>query len=115
MILLSKPSFAPGTAVIYITVGALLNVWTAIYYFAFAGTFHPDTVHTTMFWLMGFFATGVILMVIGFALGPISRSAEQAAPAAIVDPAPAVQPVIVPAATPQAAVTAPAYVEPVRR
>ena len=78
MAILTKPSFAPSTAIIYITVGALMDVWTAVYYFAFINDAPPDSRHLTMFWLAGFFFTGVILIVIGFALGPIGRAARQA-------------------------------------
>jgi hypothetical protein len=78
MSILTKPSFAPSTAIIYITAGALLDAWTAVYYFSFTHDGTPETKQMTMFWLAGFFLTGLILMVIGFALGPIGRAARQA-------------------------------------
>jgi hypothetical protein len=78
MPILTKPSFAPSTAIIYVTVGALLDVWTAVYYFTFVGETSPADRSMTMFWLSGFFLTGVMLMVIGLVMGPIGRSARQA-------------------------------------
>ncbi len=78
MPLLSKLSFAPSTSVIYITVGALLDAWTAVYYFTYRGTGTPDQQKTASFWLAGFFLTGLIFMIIGFTLGPIGRAARQA-------------------------------------
>ena len=108
MAILSKPSFAPGAAIIYITVGALMDAWTAVYYFAFVGDHDIASSQLSFFWLTGFFLTGLILIIIGFALGPIGRSARQAEmPPAEVTPQVATAemnaakaPVIVPAATP---------------
>ena len=78
MSILSKPSFAPSTALIYITVGALMGTWTAVYFFSFMRDGTADSSHVATFWLAGFFLTGMILMVIGFTLGPIGRAARQA-------------------------------------
>ena len=78
MAILTKPSFAPSTAIIYITIGALLDVWTAVYYFTFMNDGSPESRQTATFWLGGFFLTGIIFMVIGFALGPIGRAPRQA-------------------------------------
>ena len=36
MPLLSKPAFGPRTAIIYITIGSLIDVWTAVWYFTYA-------------------------------------------------------------------------------
>lgn len=78
MAILTKPSFAPSTAIIYITAGALLDVWTAVYYFVFMHDGDFETRKIVTFWLAGFFLTGLTLMVIGFGLGRIGRAARQA-------------------------------------
>lgn|SRR5262245_39987115 len=78
MPLLSKPSFAPRTALIYITVGAMLGVWTVVWYFWFARNQEGFISRDTWFWLSGFFFSGVVLMLIGFYLGRIGRAARKA-------------------------------------
>lgn len=78
MAILTKPSFASSTAIVYITAGALLDVWTTVYYFTFMQDGDSETRRTVLFWLAGFFLTGLTLMVIGFALGRIGRAARQA-------------------------------------
>ena len=78
MPLLSKPSFAPRTALIYITVGALLGVWTVVWYFWFARDPQGYISRDTWFWLTGLFFSGVVLMLIGFYLGRIGRAARKA-------------------------------------
>lgn len=75
MPLLSKPAFGPRTAIIYITVGSLIDVWTVVYYFSFA---RDEISRTTWFWLIGLFLTGLTLIVIGVMLGEIGRSARKA-------------------------------------
>ena len=78
MPLLSKPSFAPRTALIYITVGALLDVWTLVWYFWFARDQQGYISRDTWFWLSGLFFSGLVLMLIGFYLGRIGRAARKA-------------------------------------
>lgn len=78
MPLLSQPAFGPRTAIIYITVGALLDVWTAVWYFAFARDQQGQISRDTWFWLAGLFLSGMTLIVIGLLLGTIGRSARKA-------------------------------------
>lgn len=78
MALLSKPSFGPRTAIIYITVGALIDVWTAVWYLAFARPGQGTITSNTQFWLWGFFLTGLTLILVGLFLGQIGRSARRA-------------------------------------
>jgi hypothetical protein len=78
MPLLSNPAFGPRTALVYITVGALLDIWTIVYYVWFAGDDQGNVSRTTWFWLSGLFLTGLILMLIGFYLGRIGRAARKA-------------------------------------
>lgn len=78
MAMLSKPSFGPRTAIIYITAGALIDVWTAVWYFAFARPDQGAMTRNTQFWLWGFFLTGLTLILVGLFLGHIGRAARRA-------------------------------------
>jgi hypothetical protein len=78
MPMLSNPAFGPRTAIAYITVGALLDVWTAVWYFTFARDQEGNISQNTWFWLCGLFLTGLVLIVIGLLLGNIGRSARKA-------------------------------------
>jgi hypothetical protein len=71
-----KQATSAKMAIIYITVGALMDVWTVIYFIYLRR--HNETDDTTFLWVEGFFATGVVLMLIGFGLGWIGRFAKQA-------------------------------------
>jgi len=63
-------------AVIYITVGALLVVWTGIWSLYLMR--HGPVRDSTWYWDLGFFLTGLTLVGIGFGLGRIGRTARQA-------------------------------------
>jgi hypothetical protein len=76
MIMLSKPSSAARTALIYITAGALIDVWTGIWLWWMSQ--HPPANESTYFWAYGFLLTGATLLVIGFGLGRIGRAARHA-------------------------------------
>jgi hypothetical protein len=78
MPLLSQPSFGPRTALIYITVGALLDVWTVVWYLWFARDQQGYISSNTWFWLTGLFLSGLVLLLIGFYLGRIGRAARKA-------------------------------------
>ncbi|MFL5244234.1 MAG: hypothetical protein ACJ8FY_19185 [Gemmataceae bacterium] len=76
MAILSKPSASAHMAVIYITVGALTDVWSAIWY-AYLSNYPPGS-NATWYWCYGFLLTGLVLVVIGLAIGRIGRSARNA-------------------------------------
>jgi hypothetical protein len=78
MPLLSQPAFGPRTAIIYITIGSLIDVWTAVWYFTFARDDTGNISRNTWFWLVGLFLSGITLIVIGILLGEIGRSARKA-------------------------------------
>ena len=78
MPLLSKPAFGPRTAIIYITIGSLIDVWTAVWYFDLCPQRPRHHQRDTWFWLAGLFLTGLTLIVIGILLGEIGRSARKA-------------------------------------
>jgi hypothetical protein len=77
MPILSKPSGAARTAVIYVTVGALIDVWTVIYW-VYLGRHPEGHAEGAYYWVYGFFFTGLVLLVIGLALGRIGRAARHA-------------------------------------
>jgi hypothetical protein len=77
MPILTKPSFGPRTSIIYITAGALMDVWVAVWYFAFARGEGENLSRTTQFWLLGLFLTGLTLIIIGALLGTIGRAARK--------------------------------------
>jgi len=77
MPILSRPGFGPRTAIIYITAGSLIDVWTAVWYFAFARADTTTLSANTKFWLWGFFLTGLTLIVVGVLLGHIGRAARR--------------------------------------
>jgi hypothetical protein len=74
MPILTRPSFGPQVALAYVTGGALICVWTLVWYF----TRDYDLSRSQWFWLTGFFLTGLTLVVLGLALGPLGRAARRA-------------------------------------
>jgi hypothetical protein len=67
-------------SILYITVGAIIDVWTATYYFFVlrpASAEHADR-SQDWFWVAGFFFTGLALLIIGIFLGQIGRAAGKA-------------------------------------
>ena len=90
MPMLNKLSGAFPTALIYITVGTLIDIWTIV-----SLVFNAPQ---TYFWVVGFLMTGLALLVIGLLLGQFGRTdrtAELAVPeqVAAAVPVPLVVPV----------------------
>jgi hypothetical protein len=77
MSMLSSPAFGPRVALIYVTTGSLIDVWTAVWYF-FQVRGNPETSNNTYFWLTGLFLTGLTLIFLGLVLGPLGQRARQA-------------------------------------
>ena len=83
MSILTHPAFGPRASLIYITVGVLMDVWTAVWYFAFArGHIAADgssvvMTNTTWFWVVGLFLTGLTFVIIGLLLGHIGQAARR--------------------------------------
>ena len=71
-----KQATSATMSIVYITVGALMDVWTVIYYIYLLR--QPDVDDNTFLWVYGFFFSGIVLMSIGFGLGWIGRAAKQA-------------------------------------
>lgn len=75
MPILSKPANAAYLAITYITVGALFDVWTFVWYLYLRHSGYDGP----LYYVCGGFAlTGLILLLIGFSLGQIGRSARNA-------------------------------------
>jgi hypothetical protein len=73
MAILTTPSTAFSTSLIYITVGALIDIWTIV-----SLVFYPPSSEWGHFLVVGFLVTGVALLIIGLLLGPIGRAARHA-------------------------------------
>lgn len=127
MPILSKPSPAARMAVIYVTLGALTDVWSGIWYWYLQN--HPPAPEKEWlyYWCWGFILTGIVFLFIGATLGQIGRAArhaelppEEATPAAtqaelnassrapIVAPVNAALPVATPVGAPSAMPARPA-------
>lgn len=74
MWLFNQSLTAARTALIYVTVGALTVIWTAIWYVYLSN--NPPETHAVYYWCTGLLATGLTLVLIGFGLGRIARSAQ---------------------------------------
>jgi hypothetical protein len=104
---MSQPSQAARTSLAYITIGSLVMVWTAIWYWYLRA--NPEGVLLRTWYICtGLFISGVVLLVIGLAVGQIGRSArhaelpppEVAQQEAKIDQTAAARPVVVPPAAP---------------
>jgi RsiW-degrading membrane proteinase PrsW (M82 family) len=76
MPMLSKPSPAARLSVMYITIGALIDVWSGIWFWYMSN--HPPENEAMHYWCWGFLFTGATLLAIGLALGKIGRAAQHA-------------------------------------
>ncbi len=74
MPILTQPAFGPKAALAYITVGALINVWSGVWYM----TRDAALTGSQQFWIVGLMLTGLTLVVIGLLLGHIGRAARRA-------------------------------------
>jgi hypothetical protein len=74
--ILSKPSSAAPASIVYITLGSLLTVWSVIWYVYLRN--NPPSHQVIHYLCYGFLGTGLVLLGIGFALGPLARMARHA-------------------------------------
>jgi len=74
--LLSKPSTAAPATLFYITFGAIMTVWSGIWFLYLRN--NPPAHQSISYICTGFLITGIVLLVIGFVLGPLSRWARTA-------------------------------------
>ena len=70
-----KQARSATTALIYLTLGTLIDVWTVIYYVYLWRHGGSDTAYLICH---GCFFSGIVLLCIGLALGRIGRYAKQA-------------------------------------
>jgi hypothetical protein len=76
MPVMSKPSPAARISLIYITLGALMLVWSGIW---FVYLKNSESVRAfTWYFCAGFMLTGLTFLIIGMALGRIGRAARHA-------------------------------------
>src|SRR3954452_19123997 len=74
--LMSKPSGAAPATLVYITLGAIMTVWSGIWFMYLNN--NPPSFQAIKYICYGFLITGIVLLVIGIILGPISRWARHA-------------------------------------
>lgn len=70
----SKQSSAAPAALVYITLGALLSVWSGIWFLYQSQSQNPSG--GSRYVCLGLLLTGIALLVIGFGIGQISRKAQ---------------------------------------
>ena len=79
MPILSHPAFGPRAALIYITSGAILDIFVACFWFFLVDKSKPlEENNVVYFWLTSLFLVGLTLLVIGLILGRIGQSARRA-------------------------------------
>jgi hypothetical protein len=74
MPILTQPAFGPKVALIYVTAGMLIDVWTLVWYF----TRDYELSRTQQFWVIGLVLTGLTFILLGLVLGPLGRQARRA-------------------------------------
>ena len=67
---------AARTALVYITVGALVIIWTGVWYVYLYN--NPPETNSVYYWCTGFLMTGLAMVFIGLGLDRIGRSARHA-------------------------------------
>ena len=76
MWLFNKASSAARISLTYITIGAMSVIWSGVWYVYLYN--NPPEAHGVFYWCAGFLVTGLMLILIGFGLGHIGRSAQSA-------------------------------------
>lgn len=76
MWLLQRTSSAARTALVYITIGALIVIWTGVWWLYLRN--NPPETTGVYYWCGGFMVTGLTLIAIGLGIGQIGRSARHA-------------------------------------
>lgn len=70
-----KQASSATTSIIYLTIGGLVDVWSGV---AYVYCLQHNASDETMLWVYGAFFSGVVLILIGLAVGRIGRSAMPA-------------------------------------
>ena len=71
----TKQATSATTSLIYITLGALIDVWSVVYAIYLRGHGGTDIAYL---YVGGFFFTGIVLLLIGLAVGRIGNAARPA-------------------------------------
>ena len=71
----SKQASSATTSLIYLTLGGLIDVWSIVYFFYLRSHNGSDT---AFLYVYGFIFTGIVLFLIGLAVGQIGHSARSA-------------------------------------
>jgi hypothetical protein len=71
-----QPSSAARISLVYITLGALSVIWTGVWFVYLLN--NPPDGNSVYYWCGGFLVTGLTLLLIGFMVGQIGRSARPA-------------------------------------
>ncbi|MEK6261653.1 MAG: hypothetical protein AABP62_23890 [Planctomycetota bacterium] len=71
----SKQASSATTSLIYLTLGGLIDVWAIVYYFYLRNNGGTETAYLYAY---GFIFTGIVLFLIGLAVGRIGYSARSA-------------------------------------
>lgn len=74
MWLFNQASSAAHISLTYITIGAMSVTWTGVWYVYLYN--NPPATHGVFYWCAGLLVTGLVLILIGFGLGHIGRSAQ---------------------------------------
>jgi len=84
--ILSKPSSAAPTSLFYVTLGALMTVWSAIWFFYLSR--NPPSHQFIHYICTGCLISGLVLLAIGVFIGPMGRFARKAElpPPEVTDP-----------------------------
>ncbi len=77
--LLRSPSRSAGTAVMYVTIGVLMMIWTGVWYYARHEHWAENSDATAEKYIcIGLFMSGLAVTVIGLLVGQIGGAAKQA-------------------------------------
>lgn len=71
----SKQASSATTSLIYLTLGGLIDVWAIVYFFYLRNNGGTETAYLYVY---GFIFTGIVLFLIGLAVGRIGYSARSA-------------------------------------
>ena len=76
MSLLSRPASTTYTSLTFVTVGALTDVWSGVWWW-YLREYSPDSRLPFLF-CYGFLLTGLVLFIIGLSIGQLGRAARSA-------------------------------------